>query len=704
MNDAATAEPHGPLTRLPPIVGGLLALVLAFLALRPIASPDTWWHLSMGRATWEAGSVSYPDPVSLAAAPEYVNIVWLFDVPLYLLYQAGGLVAVNLLIAVLAALSFLACWLLAKDVVGPSGRWTALLVAALGAAGAHLRFVPRPQALFLVLLPLVIWLARRAARSSGRSLAVYAVVLAGCVAVWAQAHASVVIAPAVVLAAAVPWTVGPGATIGTRRPIGRSPGHVLAFLAVAVMPLLGPAGPQLLVRVLAHRESYAVRHIIEMQPMRLEWWLAPTRDVLFAEVLAVICVWGLVRCRRLEIGPAALALLGLALTWNTNRFAAAWAILLLPLAASVLRMSAPAAESRRRVAAALLVTVTVPLVLALGSEAPAFRAEPSFPAGVARVLRSLDVHGPIQNSYNAGGYLGWELYGRVRVLIDSRSQMLFGDEEIYAANRVLAEPAIFERLDSVHGFRAAVVPRHEALCRALEADEGWRPVWIDDTDAVFLPATEAAAGGLRRLAACAVPSQVRRCRESEAPGEFLDEVEALLRLTPGEPFLGRLGTLLSLQCAEPANVGPARLNAFLEAAAAAPEHPDFVWITGLVLFGRGDVEHALVVLAQLPSKHVPGQALRLHLLRQLGRAAAVRGIAREQLELLDDVAPPNLHEHLAWACEETGEQDCAVRHALRAALVGYPEARSQLARYREMGWIPERLATLASAALAGEPP
>jgi hypothetical protein len=186
----------------------VLALALAFLALRPVTTPDFWWHLSMGRATWEAASFTYPDPVALGgegeAASHYVNVVWLFDVPLYLIHRAGGIVAVNLFLAALAAACFAAAWLLARDVAGRCAPWTALLVAALAAGGAHLRFIQRPQAVFLVLLPLTFLLARRAARSAGLTQAVYTGGLLLAVAAWTQIHASVVIAPVMTLAAALP--------------------------------------------------------------------------------------------------------------------------------------------------------------------------------------------------------------------------------------------------------------------------------------------------------------------------------------------------------------------------------------------------------------------------------------------------------------------------------------------------------------------
>ncbi len=700
-------EPGAPLSsRLPTIAGWALAAALAFLALRPVDTPDLWWHLSMGRATWEAGSLTYPDPVALGgeigeSGREYVNVVWLFDVPLYLLHRAGGLVAVNLLVAALGAACFAVAWLLSRDIAGPAAPWTALLVAALAGGGAHLRFIQRPQAVFLVLLPFTLWLARRAAHSTGLAQAAYSAGLLSTVATWAQVHASVVIAPAVALAATLPWSLGPGAGAGPTPPRLR-PSHFVTLLAVALLPACGPSGLKLVWQVLAHREGFAVRHIAEMQPMKLVWWLAPTRDILFAEILVILAVAGIVRSRRLAVGPGLLALLGLALTLNTNRFAAAWNLLLLPLVVTVWRPAA--GDGWGRATAALAATVAVPGVLALGSQAPSFEAGSAVPQGAGRAIEALDVRGPIFNDHDAGGYLGWKLYGRHRVLIDSRSQMRFEIEEIYAATRASHDPQVFSRLHGVHGFSAALVDRDSPLCPALAADRGWAPVWLAERHAIFLQAAlrkPGAGAPLRGLEPCRDATALYRCRQGE-PEVFLDEVEALLRLSPAEPYLGRLGALLALRCAVPPAVD--RAAVFLDAAASEPSAPDFLWLSALQLAVQADAERALALLAVLPPEHVQGQILRLRILRRLERPAEALPLAHRLEERLGTAASPEIGELLAWACEETEDFDCAVRQALRAALAGGSAARERLARFQSLGKVPAALGTLVEAALARPDP
>ena len=72
-----------PLTR---IWTGLLAGAAFLLAWHPITTPDLFFHLSLGRAVWRAGSrvVAVPTAFAELAGPRVVP-QWLWDVAAYLL-------------------------------------------------------------------------------------------------------------------------------------------------------------------------------------------------------------------------------------------------------------------------------------------------------------------------------------------------------------------------------------------------------------------------------------------------------------------------------------------------------------------------------------------------------------------------------------------------------------------------------------------
>jgi len=167
----------------------------------------------------------------------------------------------------------------------------------------------------------------------------------------------------------------------------------------------------------------------------------------------------------------------------------------------------------------------------------------------------------------------------------------------------------------------------------------------------------------------------------------------MLKLTPQEASLGRLGALLATQCARTPDFEAAL--GFLDVAAREPGHPDFLWLSALTVVMRGDLEGGLRMLQELPPQHPRGRLLRLRVLRRLGKAQEVAALVREDLKRLGKDAPAGLREQLSWACEREGDHQCAVRQALRAALEGNAAAHERFLRYRQQGRVPEDLKVLA---------
>lgn len=687
-------QPDEPFASARLLIGLLVTVVFGLLAMRPIYSGDYWWHLAMGRAALEAGAAVFPEPLGLGSIATYVNNVWLFDILLYGLHQLAGPGATNLLVALLAALSFLACWALAREFAGPGAGWTSLLVAALATGGAHLRFTTRPQSFFLLLLPMVLWLSRRAAAGSGRRRWVSLAALIVVVGLWAHLHSSIIIAPVVALAATLPWVLR-WSPLRVERAFPVPDRRFWLILAtLAILPWTSADGPQIFDRIVGHTDSDVMAYNEEMMPLELEQWLPPSRDFLILEILLVLGCVGFLHHRRIDVGPLLLVLFGLALTVKSNRFVAAWAILAIPWVVSMLRPVKR--ESHIRVGLTLVALNAVCIFLAWHSEAPSLQTSPVFPVGGAQALAALDVRGPIFNEYSDGGYLGWKLYGQVRLITDSRSITAFDREEEYAARRALSDPRVFDRLAAAHDFQAVLIPRRSPLCSALADRSDWQAIWFAENDVLFLPATEEPMSPI--LAPCDRERNIRDCRETTA-APFLGEVDKMLRLTPQEAFLGRLGALLALQCARPPAVERA-LGYLRGPAADEPDHPDLLWLMAMTAVVNGDPGNALALVSQLPEYHHAGQLLRLRLLRRFDRAEEALPIAREQVQRRLDESPPELREQLAWACEETGDLDCAVLQALRASLAGHPGAISRLSRYRQEGKIPGNLVALAEAALA----
>src|SRR5579885_2146447 len=92
--------------------GGLLVLLfgaVAFLlACHELRDNDVWWHLRAGEWIRAHGQVPDFDPFSFASADRrWVDLHWLFQVLLALVYRAGGVPGMILLAAGVAAAAVL---------------------------------------------------------------------------------------------------------------------------------------------------------------------------------------------------------------------------------------------------------------------------------------------------------------------------------------------------------------------------------------------------------------------------------------------------------------------------------------------------------------------------------------------------------------------------------------------------------------------
>lgn len=662
-------------------MAALIGCAFAVLRLRPLGSPDTWWHLAIGRHVLDVRARVFPDPLGLPAKPEFTAGEWLFDVVAWLLYSAGGPNALIVLAALCAAASFAACLAVARDVV-PRAPWTALMAAAVAASVANVRFFPRPHIFFLVLLPLAMFLARRAVRASNRTP--WLLALAGLLAVWSQAHPSVVIAPAVIGCAGLPWV------LGHRRP-GEADARLDAPLfgalgLLALIPLLSPYGLGLIGQVLGHAGTDSVRHIGEMQPMPAGWWWPPNaRSLAVLELALGVALLGVARNRRLPLGPLLLVVLGLLMTTNTHRFRSAWAILAVPLLAEGWASVWPWVEGRGKAAATILLAALLWWSASAGWSGPELGLDRDWvPVDLRDALDAFDATGPIFNDYDSGGWIGLHQAPAGRVFIDGRTPPYFTDEHFFAARIAMEDPGAFRRLHRGYGFSAAVVGRQSGTCPSLAADPAWDAVWVSADRALFLAAPQPTA--LKLLDPCA-GSSVAACTPANKAA-MLGELAALVDRVPSSAYVARLGAVVALRCAA---AEPEAASVFAAAAQAAePDHPDFAWIAAQV-----DPDSAHSILAD--STDARSAYLRL---QKLPDGEAFLTDAWAFLLEHGDESPAALRLRIATVCNANGDTDCAARQSIRAAVLGQPGALDLLRRLHAQGVVPAPHARLVEALLA----
>lgn len=535
--------------------------------LRPLQSLDLWWHLSMGKAVVAGCGRVVEDPTSFAPDIPYRDPEWLFDVVALGVWSVGGVPGINVATALLAGSAAVAAWWVARRV--GAGPWTAVVVAALAVGGASWRFDPRPQSLFLVLLPVAMAMAIGARTSDGWARWGYLAGLAGTCLVWSQSHSSMVIAPAVV------WPLAIHRWRGTAVPW--TPAHLAVLGLLLFVPFLGPHGFGVVGQIVAHSGSDAARHITDMRPMPWYGWIPkPGNSMMFIEVMLVVAVVAAVRARRVPVALVGVAVLGLAMTVTAHRFRAAWALMLVPPVADLL---VDLDERRWMRWVALACPPVLAVALWWGEPGPSLRWDrTSVPTDATEAMDALGVRGRVFNDYDGGGWIGWAMAPDVQVYIDGRTPTFFDDEHYRGAREAWVDGGAFEGLQAEHGFDMVLVMRTDPLCGYLDGVEGWEPVWFGETRALFLPAGR--ERGLEYLSACAAESSVGRCQGTGDPEPYLEEVDRLLELGAAHGYPARLGTAIGLFCgAEP----HPRAGEFLERAREADgEHPDLAGFEDLL--------------------------------------------------------------------------------------------------------------------------
>lgn len=667
---------------------GLLVGAAILLRMRPLSSLDLWWHLSMGRLARAAGGRTFEDPLSWGVGRPYRDPEWLFDVGALTVWELGGVGAIVAVTALLAGLGATLAWLLAREVAGPDRPWATVLVAALAVGGSSWRFDPRPQSLFLVLLPATMLLAARARRTGGRARWGWLAGLVVTLLLWSQSHSSMVIAPAVALAMCLPR--------GEPDPPW-SPAELALLVALCAVPFTGPFGLGVVDQVFGHAGSDAARHITDMRPMPLAgWWPLPGSSVLYCELLFLLGVGGALKSRRLPPGPLALALLGLAMTLTAHRFRAAWALMLVPLAAGVLRQAPGHLEGlvgRRLVLAAVL---AVPIAIGWGEPGLSLRWDrTSVPADATGAMAALDVRGRLFNDYDGGGWVGWASGPEVQVFIDGRTPVHFDGERFAAARAAYEDVTAFAALDREHHFDAVLIRRDQGLCSGLADDPGWSATWFGEERALFQP-TERAARAVVLLSPCTNVSSVGQClADGGGTDPYLAEVGRLRALDPAHGYLDRLGVALALHCGADPAAATERLG---EAQRFDPGHADLPRFAARIELMLGRSTQALALLRRAPDSDAVADDLELQLLRSLERPDEALPLARRRAREMGDRAPATLLSLLAWACDEAGDDACVVTAGTRAALLGDPDALARLEALAARGQLPSTHERLLDAA------
>lgn len=519
------------------LVLGLAALALwaGGLRLQAFVEPDTWWHLTDGARIWAHQSVRGPDSGSFTALGQvWVSQSPLTDALLHGLYTAGGGAALTVWSAAMAALHVVLVGMLAARHSTPGG---ALVVTALVAAATNWRFEPRPQAVFLVCLPLALLWADRWNRRPGALVHGVGLVLFG--ALWANSHGSF---PMLWVVLGLCWVASGRRDRAVARVVLLGVGAGTAVLAsphgLTYFDMLGRVGG-----------GDATRFITEMKPLRwTDLFPRHLNSILWLDALLLVFAvgWGTRRDRWGAAGrwSGAAALLGAVLSFRARRFRAAWAVLVGAGAWLRLPLGVGAAG------AGLVMVLGALPIMERGRDrgGQLGTAEHRWPVGAVRAIAHAcpECTGAMFHTYAEGGFLRYHLDPKIRIAIDGRTPTLFSDEVYFQHRAAMRDPEAFRRWEDRYGLKLALVPQGAPVCGALSRRSDWRLVHVDARRALF--AHESVRWQDPELTAIAGCAPLSGLAANCGPG--LDRSLGVL-VARGEAFGAALSLQAALGCGAP---------------------------------------------------------------------------------------------------------------------------------------------------------
>ncbi len=402
---------------------GALLIFAASLALAPMTESDLFFRLAAGREIVARHALPAHNLFSFTA-PAFPDLdaSWLFEVGAALLFRLGGfpgvVVAKAGVVVATAAAAFALC----------RRRGAGAVPAALAVAAAlwvmQERLVERPHIFsFAGEIVLLLGLERI---ERGAHVARAAVVLLAGVALWANLHAGVFVAPALLALFAL------GAAVDRRRSLSALAG-ALALAGAGAM-LATPLGAGIFRYLALHLTIPRLHPVDEFRAVSVQSD-GPLIAYAFATAVALPLAWrGGAGMRRI------LPVAGLgALAAHSVRFGADFALAAAPLLAAAAtavtarafaRTGAAAAADERSHSRSALVASALLVALALGPRVASARAGHPFldialdrtplPLEAIQFAEENGLRDRMYNDFEIGSYLIFEGYPRHRVFIDPR--------------------------------------------------------------------------------------------------------------------------------------------------------------------------------------------------------------------------------------------------------------------------------------------
>jgi hypothetical protein len=476
----------------------LILLTLPYLipllyAINPIIDPDIWWHLRTGQWIVDHGTVPSVDPFSTyGAGRAWVVYSWLFEVIVYGLYRAFGLVGIVLCTTLFSLLIAVALHRLIHRFPLPFVGEILLITCGFAALGLVFSN-PRPW-LFTTLLFVVELDLLLVARRSGNSR--YLWLLPPIFVLWANAHIQFSYGLFLLgLATVEPLIDKLFPYSSTRTVVQRVPFYQL--LQVLIVCIAATFATPYHVHVYSNlldfiRETGFFRVITDMQPL-------PFREPFSWCVLvaALGAAFSLGWQRDVRPFPLLSLVAGVFLSFRARRDAWFIVIAAMPIIANLRSTSYPIQRfSLTKVRIGLVAGALIIAVIVIGWKRNISEAHLEsviaeyYPAAATAVVEERGYQGPLYNGFDWGGYLIWRLRS-IPVVIDNRGN-------VHSAERVMRSMETWsgqKNWDSdpeLLSARLVIASVQTALASLLRLDSRFELVYEDEVAAVFIARTQRA--------------------------------------------------------------------------------------------------------------------------------------------------------------------------------------------------------------------
>lgn len=472
-----------------------LVIFLAFLgvfaiALRTPADTDMYWHLRTGQYILETRTIPRSDPFSwtMRGAP-WIDVHWLSQVTLYLVYELFGLPGLAIGVALLAVLALALVW---KQLSG--SVFIRAVIVLLAATIASVNLTPRSQMATFVFVAVIGYLLFLYKWKQVDRLWLLPFVFV----LWVNLHGGYIAGFMLLGAFIAGESVSnllhlTGPEIVSWRRLRK------VFIVAALSGMVLLINPY---TVEALRLPFQTVNIGVLQDF-IQEWASPN----FHEVSQQPMVWMLLLTigaigfsrRRLDMTDAITLVVFAYITFLAQRNLALFALVCAPvLSRHVNAIVERSRWNQRRVAkgapllnAVLLGVIVLAVVLrtivTLGPTAQAQAEAKVLPVGAANWIAQHRPGGPLFNSYNWGGYLLWRLGEEYPVYVDGRTDV-YDDRFLRNFLAITQAGPESDRQLWDTGARIVMIEGGSLLDNFLARNARWREAYRDDLAVVYLRA------------------------------------------------------------------------------------------------------------------------------------------------------------------------------------------------------------------------